>query len=283
MGQDAVAALHGLGFSEYEARAYVALVGGGPLNGYELAKQSKVPRPNVYAVVEKLLDRGAVQRIDLRDGTRYAAVAPQELSKRLRARYSALTDSMGSSLASIASSAERPPIVNVHGRRAFLEEALAVVESAQASLLVALWPDEAAVLTAALSQAEARGVQITTLCLAACVSECGGCRGALYRYRVAAPARTRSLIVVADGAIAFAGQTSEADALGVRTMQPLVVELGTMYIRNTIALASLVHDVGARLDEIARPETRVLLDALGPAHTDMMFPFDEPGAGSKPA
>ncbi len=31
-------------------------MGGGPLNGYELAKQSKVPRPNVYAVVEKLLD-----------------------------------------------------------------------------------------------------------------------------------------------------------------------------------------------------------------------------------
>ena len=283
MAQDALAALQGLGFSEYEARAYAALVERGPLNGYELAKQSKVPRPNVYAVVEKLLDRGAVQRVDLRDGTRYIAVEPQELSKRLRARYAALSEAMGSSLASLASSVERPPIVNIHGRRAFLEEALAVLESARESLLVAVWPSEAAALATAVSQAESRGVQITTLCLAACAWECGGCRGALYRYRVAAPGRTRSLIVVADGATAFAGQTGDADALAVRTMQPLVVELATMYIRNTIALAALVHDVGTRLGDLARPETLTLLDALGPAHTDMMFPFDEPGAVSKPA
>ena len=33
-----------LGFSEYEAKAYIALLGKSPVSGYELAKQSGVPR-----------------------------------------------------------------------------------------------------------------------------------------------------------------------------------------------------------------------------------------------
>src|ERR1700722_13524607 len=67
------------GFSDYEGRAYVALVGREPLNGYELAKAANVPRPNVYAVLDKLLGKGAVTRLDRPDGTAYAAVAPREL------------------------------------------------------------------------------------------------------------------------------------------------------------------------------------------------------------
>src|SRR6266542_3193328 len=55
---DATALLQQLGFSEYEARAYLALLQRNPLNGYELAKVSGLPRANVYAVLQKLEDRG---------------------------------------------------------------------------------------------------------------------------------------------------------------------------------------------------------------------------------
>jgi hypothetical protein len=55
---DAAALLLQLGFSEYEARAYLALVQRNPLNGYELAKVPGVPRANIYAVLQKLKERG---------------------------------------------------------------------------------------------------------------------------------------------------------------------------------------------------------------------------------
>ena len=48
--------LQKLGFGEYEARAYVALLQNRPLNGYELAKASGLPRANVYSVLQKLED-----------------------------------------------------------------------------------------------------------------------------------------------------------------------------------------------------------------------------------
>ena len=46
-----------LGFSEYEAKAYIALLGKNPVSGYELAKQSGVPRSMIYEVVGKLASR----------------------------------------------------------------------------------------------------------------------------------------------------------------------------------------------------------------------------------
>ncbi|MGH7546015.1 MAG: TrmB family transcriptional regulator, partial [Gemmatimonadota bacterium] len=79
--------LQELGFSEYESRAYVALLAKSPLTGYQVAKASKVPRANVYAVLQKLEDRGAVLRVDTSAGLRYAPVAPEELTRRLGSRF----------------------------------------------------------------------------------------------------------------------------------------------------------------------------------------------------
>ena len=46
---DVVEQLRRIGMSGYEAKVYIAmLAAGAPLNGYELAKQSSVPRSTVY-------------------------------------------------------------------------------------------------------------------------------------------------------------------------------------------------------------------------------------------
>ena len=51
---DAVTLLQELGFSEYEACAYQALLQQNPVTGYELAKVSGIPRPNIYPILQKL-------------------------------------------------------------------------------------------------------------------------------------------------------------------------------------------------------------------------------------
>src|ERR687883_305292 len=79
--------LRQLGFGDYESRAYVALLQRSPLNGYELAKASGLPRANVYAVLQKLEERGAVVRLDMPSGIRYAPVAAAELTERIASRF----------------------------------------------------------------------------------------------------------------------------------------------------------------------------------------------------
>lgn len=263
---DVVPALQQLGFGEYEARAYVALVQRGPLNGYELAKASGVPRANVYAVLERLSTRRAVLRLDEPGATRYAAVAPSELLKRLSAEYQAVAEEAGRSLEALAADLDEEPVWNVRGRQALLDQAKDVIRVARRSLEVALWPAEAASLQEEFADALSREVAITTLCMAACERECGGCAGRIYRYHIGGDDGTRALLAVVDDAEVVAGEVRSAqETLGVKTRQRLIVEVGRAYIRQSIALATVVEDLGARLDDLISPRARESLEALGHA------------------
>jgi predicted transcriptional regulator len=260
-----VALLQRLGFGEYEAKAYVALLKRNPLNGYELAKASGLPRANVYAVLQKLEERGAAVRLDTPEGARYAPVSPEELTKRLGKRFQETLDDARDSLEKIATPAEHEYVWNARGYVALQEHASACVDATRKRLLMAVWPEEALALANHVARAEKRGVEITTLCLAACAKECGGCRGRIYRYRVAPEKRTRWLVLVSDEAEVLAGEISQGEeALTVRTRQPVLVELAAWYIRHSIALATLFNDLGSRLKHLLKPKTKSVLASVGP-------------------
>ncbi|MBI4496931.1 MAG: TrmB family transcriptional regulator [Chloroflexi bacterium] len=262
---DAVALLQQLGFGEYEARAYVALLQRSPLNGYELAKASGLPRANVYAVLQKLEERGAVVRVETPAGVRYASVPPSELTRRLGNSFQETLEAAQRLLVVMTSPAEYEYVGNLRGYPLLLEHARSLLDATQERLLVAIWPQEASALAEPLAQAEQRGVEITTLCLEACPSECGGCRGRIYRYRVAPDYAARWLVLVPDGAEVLAGEIGpNQEALAVRTRQRLLVELASWYTRHSIALAAVLRDLGGRLDGLLGPETQAMLASVGP-------------------
>jgi sugar-specific transcriptional regulator TrmB len=159
--------LQKLGFGEYEAKAYIALLQRSPLNGYELAKASGIPRPNIYAVLPKLEERGAVLRIDTPAGARYAPVPPAELTNRLRDTFQRELTEASRTLEDMSSPAEREYVLNTEGYSALVDQARTLIEAADTELLIALWPQEAQLLSGTLRTAEERGVAVTTLWLRA--------------------------------------------------------------------------------------------------------------------
>ncbi len=263
--QDVIGQLQQLGFGEYEARAYMALLRRSPLNGYEVAKASGLPRANVYSVLDKLQARGAVVRLDTPEGVRYSPVPPAELMQRLSGHFQQALDSAQHSLEELAQPGQQPYIWNSRGYPALLEHAHSMLDAAHKTLLVATWPEESHALAPGLARATARGVQVTTLCLNACQQECGGCRGSIYRREVAPGERGRWLVLVPDGSELLAGEIGPGeDVLAVRTSQPMLIDLASWYIRHSIALSAVLSDLGLRLDEMLKPETRQVLESLGP-------------------
>jgi predicted transcriptional regulator len=262
---NAAVLLQDLGFSDYEARAYIALLQRSPLNGYELAKASGLPRANVYSVLQKLEERGAVVRHDSPSGVRYAPVPPAALTGRLANRYQSTLDAARRSLDEVSSPAEHEYVWNARGYTVLLEQARELIDQATGRLLVTIWPEEARGLAEPLAQAAARGVEIVTLCPTACVDECGGCRGQIYRYRVMSEQQTRWLLLVADGAKLLAGEIGAGnDTLAIRTQQQLLVDLASWYIRHSIALAAVVSDLDSQLERLLEPETLATLRMVGP-------------------
>ena len=262
---DSVERLEQLGFNRSEARVYITLLQRGPLTGYELAKVSGVPRANVYAVLQKLEQRGAVTRLYKRAGTRYAPVPFTELLEKLRQRYEQALEQTGRALTAVAPTVAPAPITQFEGYDNLVETGRQVLHGTRQRLMLAIWPEEAQALVEAVVAAEQRGVDITTLCLAGCREVCGYCRGRICRYPFGLEQAERWLLLVADDEELLAGSVQPAaNTVALRTRQPFLVQLAAWYIRQSIAVATLITDLSLNLDETMGPQTRETLAKLLP-------------------
>jgi DNA-binding MarR family transcriptional regulator len=260
---DATALLQQLGFSEYEARAYVALLGRSPLNGYELAKLSGVPRANIYAVLQKLEERGAAVRLDLPNGTRYAPITLNELTQRVATRFQDTLSAVQAALEDLATPIDPEYVWNIRGCAALLEHARTLLDASQERLLVAIGRQEATALAEPLAQAAARGVAVVTLCLDECPQECGNCRGTICRYCAALASDQHWLVLVVDDAEMLAGEIGPHDnVLAVRTRQRLQVDLAGWYVRHTMALTAVLSELRRRGNQLLEPEAESLLRSI---------------------
>ncbi|MCC7446870.1 MAG: TrmB family transcriptional regulator [Anaerolineae bacterium] len=255
--------LQQLGFGEYEARAYITLLQHQPLNGYELAKVSGLPRANVYSVLQKLEERGAVVRLETPDSTRYSPVSPDELIQNVGSRFKAIQDEAQHLLNEITTPPEPEHVWNIQGYQAVFEHVQSLINAVQKQVLVAVSPQEAQTLAPFLTEAEARGVNITTLCMTACPDACGFCRGRLYRYQVEPKYSRRWLILVLDNVEMLAGEIGPGDQVAaVRTRQKLLVNLAQGYIHRSIALAVLLHRLNHQSGDLSEPDIRTALAAI---------------------
>src|SRR3954453_2228388 len=75
-----------LGFSQYEARCYVGLLGPGPQTGYAVSKTTGVPQPKVYEALRKLVSRGAARQLP-GEPVLFVAVPPDQLLNDLETTF----------------------------------------------------------------------------------------------------------------------------------------------------------------------------------------------------
>jgi sugar-specific transcriptional regulator TrmB len=255
--------LQELGFSEYEARAFAVLARDSGLNGYEVAKRSGIPRANVYAVLEKLVLRRAIRRYPTRQGTRYAALPPEQVLNDLNALHTRALADARNALARLTPEADTTPLFHIADEAELQEQARALIDSAATRLLVAIQPAEAALLAPALRAARERGVSITTLCMQACATECGGCQGDIHRYCLA-PADTRWLLLVADDRHMLAAEMHKGEITAFATEQRLITELAAAYIRQSLALALMAGELDGDFRGLLSKQALKVLDALHP-------------------
>lgn len=160
MGSDILRTVQELGFTEYEAKAYLALLDESPLTGYKVAQNSGVPRSKIYEVLSGLVRRGAVL-VNHGDPVRYAPLPPKELIARRRQEMEESIEAAEQGLARyVADSASRGAIWDVTGREEIFERARELVGRARRSVLLEIWQEDAHELREALAEAADRGVEV---------------------------------------------------------------------------------------------------------------------------
>jgi len=133
-------------FTEYEAKAYLALLEKSPLTGYGTALHSGVPRSKIYEVLGNMVSRGDVV-VSHEEPPQYTPLPPNELVQRRKRQSEKLFHSAQKSLEQYcASSDSRGNIWNIAGNDAILDKVSETVKSAQYRILLELWPEEAELL-----------------------------------------------------------------------------------------------------------------------------------------
>jgi HTH-type transcriptional regulator, sugar sensing transcriptional regulator len=145
------------GFTQYEAKAYVALVAQSPLNGSQLSQTSRVPRAKIYDTLRSLKDKGWVA--ELGQGL-FAPLPPEELLKRLRHGYAADLDALEEAIKDIAAPPRLEYIWSMRGYERVMSKAREMIASAEFEIYLRVFPEEARVLDRELIQAAERRVTI---------------------------------------------------------------------------------------------------------------------------
>lgn len=261
----AVRRLQDLSFSEYEAKAYVALVRSSPATGYQVSKESGVPRSMIYEVLGKLVARGAAVSSPAERTTLYAPVPPDELLDRLRHQFEEQLDAARHALAAISQSQQMDYVWNIEGSENILAKARDMIDSAEGQVHVGMLPETLPALRDSLLRAVERRVDVivnTTapvylpnvrIVVTPLVLDDVGQLG------------TQGLMLTTDGVQALVSQRLDAaDARAAWTANPLLAFVVEQHMRTDMVIPRLLELLGNRaLDVLDDKDRAIFAPALG--------------------
>jgi len=231
-----------IGFTEYEARAYVALIQANPATAYEVARVSGVPSSKIYEVLSRLQERDAVSVADEGGKRRYVPRGADDLVEGARARMSATLDGLKRDLARVSPSGDVSFIWNIGEYEALAERALRLAAGAQRTLLVSGWEQEIMLLSETLREREEHGVRIAVVHF----GKAGELAGAVFEHPIEDTIQQekggRTLVVVADAREALMATVFESDRVeGAWSLNVGFVTLAEDYIKHDIYIMKIVR------------------------------------------
>jgi sugar-specific transcriptional regulator TrmB len=245
--------LSNLGFSSYEAKAYLALLSFQPATAYELARESRVPTSKIYEVLERLVQRGVARAYESDGKKRYVPQPADDFVESTRENLGRNLDLLKTELRTIGSPSDVSYIWNLSDYPSLIDKATRMIREATNRVLVSAWPSEAEVLAPLLVRADQRGVK-TALVL-------------FGHEKVAAPQvflhpientiyeehGGRGLVVVSDGQQALVGTVQAEEGghpgtvEGAWSLNRGWVTLAEDYVKHDVYIMKIVHRMDAEL------------------------------------
>ncbi|PKL38801.1 MAG: hypothetical protein CVV44_08000 [Spirochaetae bacterium HGW-Spirochaetae-1] len=149
-----------IGFSEYEARAYMALIGNNPVTAYEIARLSGIPTSKIYEVLARLEDKGVVSFSSVDSKKMYVPLPPQEFIESHRSRLESTLDTLKRELSAEYIEKDVSYIWNLHDYDHLMEKAERMILKAETNILLSGWKEDILPLGDCIKDKTKRGIPV---------------------------------------------------------------------------------------------------------------------------
>ena len=270
-GPGTVERLVELGFSQYEARAYIGLLGSEPITGYALSNMTGIPQPKVYETLRRLARKGVAVMLG-GEPTRFVALPPSQLISQLDASF---RRRLADAELALMRTAEEPDtrlrvIETMSDWPAIEERGIELLDSATRHAYVSLNCEDADAISEAIRRADSRqvradvllfGMEPMTLAHGRCVRH-QSTDGVVYRHHQA-----RHLAIVTDSTQMLWALAPDGGAWDSMTGDDALLAAALKgYVR---------HDI--YVQQIAKEFSDELADRYGPGLEELVIPMrDEP-------
>lgn len=245
MEERAIIELQKHGFSKYECKAYIGLLKSPSITGYELSKQSGVPRSMIYEVLGKLLDKGAIQTVPS-DPIVYVPVEPKQLLFRLREELNTSLESLEESLDKLESDRKIDVIRRIFQYDHIVQEMNSMIRTAKKEIWLSVWSDLVPEIEAVIREKE-KDIPIFTVLFGAEDVNFGH----TYHHNYMPPEIVSErmggylTILIRDDKEALIAKFSDRGSeWAIKSEDPALVLVATEYIRHDIMVEEVISAYG---------------------------------------
>lgn len=229
------------GLSEYEARAYLGILGKHPATAYEAAKASGIPTSKIYGVIAKLEEKGILSVLGGGKTKKYIPVDPEEFIESRRAMMEETLKGIKQGFMEAKSDTDVSYIWNLKEYGHLMDKAGRIIKDSSASLVISIWGEEMEHLTDAIKEAEARSVKVSIVHFG--VPRKGA--GLMFQHpihdTIYAEKGGRGLVIVGDSKHAIMGTIQkDGSAEGAYSTNKGFVTLAEDYIKHDIYVMKIV-------------------------------------------
>jgi Cd2+/Zn2+-exporting ATPase len=267
MKRDLVDELTQIGFTEYDAKVYLALLGDHPATGYQVSKGSGVPRSMAYESLARLAGRGAVLKSTSGKATVYRPLPPEVLLERLQDEHAARVRKLEDGLGQLYAAQPEDSLWSIDGRHSILPYAAGMVRSAELELMLVLPDRDVLELQQDLHEAFEGGVRVNVLLTGG--AELGFGEVAYHPPRESELQKlTESLVVVVDEREALIANETELLSATVTTNENLVL-IARQFIWMELFAQRVYARIGSELLRRLEPADRQVLEIYARTEGDI--------------
>jgi sugar-specific transcriptional regulator TrmB len=253
--------LNAIGFTEYEAKVYLALLAENPANGYQISKKSGVPRSMVYEALGRLEARGAVLKKEDRRATLYRPIPPDVLLDHYAEEHAQTIQTLRTGLRNMYETQFEDDLWTIKGESSVLSFANQMIDSAKHELMLVLDDPEIETLRTPLETACERGVHISTLLIGSLALECAAQSAHHPPLESEMHELTQTLVIVVDQKQVLIA-SKNTDMTATITNNRNLVLIAHQFVWMELFTQRINAQLGPELLDRLAPEDRKLLESL---------------------